>query len=170
MKKRTIIIIVIGGLVLLAAITVAPMSTYSQIKADTMLSEGLKGFESNGKWGFKDEQGKVVIKPQFEAIGWFSEGLCNVKISGKWGFIDRQGIIVIQPKYGSARPFCNGYSVVVSQGLFGVIEKKGEETAPLKFKYRISNFFNDTAMTQIDTSFYYINPKGEIIGEIEISH
>ena len=165
------ILLAISHISLLVIMLIAPSSTYSQrISWDTVLCEGLKGFESNGKWGFKDSTGMVIIKPRFDAVLWFSEGLCPVKIKDKWGFINKNGTVVIQPKYGSARTFCNGYSVVVTNNLWGVINKKGEETAPLKFKYRISNFFGDTAMTQIDTSYYYINPKGEIIGDIQFDN
>lgn len=164
------ILLIISYIFLLVIMLIAPSSTYSQIKADTLLCEGLKGFESNGKWGFKDATGKVIIKPRFDAVHRFSEGLCPVKIKDKWGFINKNGTVVIQPKYGHASCFCNGYSIVVTNNLWGVINKKGVETAPLKFKNRISNFFNDTAMTQIGTSYYYINPKGEIIGEIQFDN
>ena len=152
---------------LFAGLLFSIMSFSQSIQPKMMFNEGLKGYEVDGKWGFINEQGKVVIKPQFDDVGWFSEGLCAVEINGKWGFINKKGTIVIQPKYGFARNFYNGYSVVVTNDLWGAINKKGEETVPLKFKKRISNFINDTAMAIIDTIGYYINPKGEIIGRVE---
>ncbi len=54
-------------------------------------SEGLAGFEENGKYGFIDETGKIVIQPAFDYIGEFSEGIAEVEINRKWGFIDRTG-------------------------------------------------------------------------------
>ena len=152
----------------LIVLIICPLFSFSQShRVDTTLNEGLRGFESNGKWGFVDEKGKIIIKPRFEAVICFQEGLCPVKLNGKWGFINKKGQIVITPRYGFARGFRNGYSIVVNNGMFGAINKKGEVTVPIKFRYRISDFYNDTAMTQIDTSFYYINPRGEIIGEIK---
>lgn len=71
---------------LLVIALIVPFATYSQrISWDTVLCEGLKGFETNGKWGFKDSTGMVIIKPRFDAVLWFSEGLCPVKIKDKWG-------------------------------------------------------------------------------------
>ena len=67
------ILLIISYIFLLVIMLIAPSSTYSQIKADTLLCEGLKGFESNGKWGFKDATGKVIIKPRFDAVHRFSE-------------------------------------------------------------------------------------------------
>ena len=89
---------------LLFVALIIPFATYSQrISWDTVLCEGLKGFESNGKWGFKDSTGMVIIKPRFDAVLYFNEGLCSVKINGKWGVINKNGTVVIQPKYGFAR-------------------------------------------------------------------
>ncbi|EOA6136260.1 WG repeat-containing protein, partial [Campylobacter coli] len=33
-------------------------------------SEGLAGVELNGKWGFIDKSGKIVIEPKFDDIGY----------------------------------------------------------------------------------------------------
>ncbi len=153
--------------IFLMALLTFPILSFSQgFRVDTTLNEGLRGFESNGKWGFVDENGKVIIKPQFEAVICFREGLCPVKMNGKWGFIDKKGRIVITPIYGFARCFRNGYSIVVNNGKFGAINRKGEVTVPIKFEYRISDFYSkDSAFTQIGASYYWINPKGEIIGE-----
>ncbi|EAK1349894.1 WG repeat-containing protein, partial [Campylobacter coli] len=53
----------------------------------------------NGKWGFIDKSGKIVIEPKFDGVGNFSEGLAGVELNGKWGFIDKSGKIVIEPKF-----------------------------------------------------------------------
>ena len=45
----------------------------------------------NGKWGFIDKTGKIIINPQFDEVDFFSEGLCAVKIGNKWGYIDKKG-------------------------------------------------------------------------------
>ena len=41
----------------------------------------------NGKYGFINLKGKIIIKPQFDQATHFGEGLAGVKINGKWGFI-----------------------------------------------------------------------------------
>lgn len=45
----------------------------------------------NGKWGYIDKTGKMVIKPQFNCARSFSEGLARVWIDGKMGYINKTG-------------------------------------------------------------------------------
>lgn len=68
--------------------------------------------EKNGKTGYIDATGKVVITPRFEA-GWpFSEGMAAVQIGSDWGYIDETGKIVIKPIYFSAASFREGIADV----------------------------------------------------------
>ena len=54
--------------------------------------EGLAAVSENGKWGFIDKKGKVVIDFQFDEVGDFSEGLARVRNKDdKWGYIDKKG-------------------------------------------------------------------------------
>jgi hypothetical protein len=53
-------------------------------------AQELKSFEENGKWGFKDDNDKVVIPAKYHEIGYFSEDfLFKVKLNDKWGLIDK---------------------------------------------------------------------------------
>ena len=47
-------------------------------------------FWGDGKIGFLNERGVVVVKPTFEnALElWMEQGLAAVKIDGKWGYIN----------------------------------------------------------------------------------
>ncbi|MGI8545638.1 MAG: WG repeat-containing protein [Aridibacter sp.] len=48
--------------------------------------EVLIPIRKNGKMGFADKTGKVVISPQFDTFAEsFSEGMISVKIGEKWG-------------------------------------------------------------------------------------
>lgn len=54
----------------------------------------------NGKWGYIDRRGRVVIQPQFAWSVWvFSEGLAEAWPEGKsrCGFIDKTGSFIIAP-------------------------------------------------------------------------
>jgi WG containing repeat len=65
--------------------------------------EGLAGVRINGKWGFIDKAGKIVIKPQWGAVGFFRGGVASVLLGkyedpkGKNGYIDRTGRYIWQP-------------------------------------------------------------------------
>ena len=55
----------------------------------------------DGKWGFIDKTGKVVITPSLDALGHcvrrvFTTDLAPVKRDGKWVYIDRAGKVVLR--------------------------------------------------------------------------
>jgi len=75
-------------------------------------SSALFSVVQNGKWGYIDKTGNIIIKPQFDRASAFSEGLAGVKIGNKHGFIDQNGIIVIEPKFDKAWHFSEGLAIV----------------------------------------------------------
>ena len=52
----------------------------------------------NGKFGFIDVKGNVVIEPKFDDVQDFSEGLALVSLNRQKVFIDRTGKVIITPK------------------------------------------------------------------------
>lgn len=80
------------------------------------VSEGMAAVEKNGKWGFMDSEGTMVIDPQYEDARSFCNGYAAVEQSGKWGFIDEQGTIVIEPQFVDVRDFSNGNVFVKRAG------------------------------------------------------
>ena len=65
------------------------------------LREGIEFFQimENGKTGFRDLDGNIVIEPIYESAEMFSENHSAVEIDEKWGLIDKKGNLVIEPKY-----------------------------------------------------------------------
>ncbi len=59
----------------------------------------------NGKWGFTDLNGKLVIDPQYEDARSFINGFAAVKQNGKWGYIRTDGAMVIEPQFTNAMDF-----------------------------------------------------------------
>ena len=53
----------------------------------------------DGKFGYIDKTGKLVIPPMYDEAYDFNEGLAKVEIGGKAGFIDTTGKVVIPPQY-----------------------------------------------------------------------
>lgn len=74
-------------------------------------SDDLTPVQQEGKWGYADKDGKVVIKPQFSRAGRFSEGLALVWAGGipltdpatksfvKMGYIDKAGRWLITSRF-----------------------------------------------------------------------
>ena len=61
----------------------------------------------NGKYGYIDSNGKIIIKPQFDDAQDFFEGLAVVYKNGLAGFIDQSGEFVIEPQFDYAGSFYN---------------------------------------------------------------
>lgn len=55
--------------------------------------------KQNGKWGFIDRKGNVVITPQFDSTDKFSGGIACVSLNGKQGLINKTGKFVIPAEY-----------------------------------------------------------------------
>jgi len=101
--------------------------------------EGVARFRRNGKVGFFDARGNVVIQPDYAYAMPFSEGraaVCNgctevpegehrrVK-GGKWGFIDRRGVLVIPLQFSDAGSFENGRARVRTGNVWLYIGRNG---------------------------------------------
>lgn len=72
-----------------------------------------------GKWGFIDKTGKVVIEPQYEGANSFNIGLGAVCVEGKWGYISSKGTIRIQCQFEDCQPFAsNGIAAVKEKGMW----------------------------------------------------
>ncbi|MDQ1004859.1 hypothetical protein QFZ28_005399 [Neobacillus niacini] len=66
--------------------------------------EGMLAFRrsNDGKWGYMDESGTVLIEPQFTGTQPFIEEKAIVNVENNYyGLIDRQGKFIIKPQYAS---------------------------------------------------------------------
>lgn len=127
-----------------------------------LLADGtFKPFESNGKYGFKNESGQIVIAAKFDEVRDFSEGLAAVKfkLSRKWGFVDKDGILVIPRKFDDIESFSEGLAAVAIKGKWGFIDRKGDFVIPTKFNWAW-NFHKGLANVKIDDKLIYIDRQG----------
>jgi hypothetical protein len=95
---------------------------------------------ADGKFGFKNAEGNIVIDCQYDIIGSFSEeGLAPVKLNGKWGYIDMSNTLVIPFLYEDAQRFWEGLAKVQLKGQWGYIDANGKVVIP--FRYGIASGF-----------------------------
>ena len=59
----------------------------------------------NGKWGFVDKNGDIVLEPQYEDARSFCNGFAAVKVDGLWGYINAEGQMVIVNTFVDAKDF-----------------------------------------------------------------
>ena len=70
----------------------------------------------NGKWGFADTTGKIVIEPKYENAGSFNIGLAPVQENGTWGYINTSGVYRIESQYKEGKSFTSNGIAAVKEG------------------------------------------------------
>ncbi len=122
----------------------------------------LKPIYENGRWGYADQSGKVVIAARFDAARPFARGLAQVGLVDeelpeidarpniKWGLIDERGRVLVELRYASLRDFSEGLAAaaVLDAGRperssvgrddrrnlrWGYVDMSGREVIPMQF-------------------------------------
>lgn len=80
-----------------------------ELQNTQLFQNNLYSSQKNGKWGFIDKEGNVIIDFIYDrTIEFNKEGFAGIKLENKWGIIDKEGNIILEPKYkidtGNADP------------------------------------------------------------------
>lgn len=99
--------------------------------------EGIKYFqvEKNGKTGFRDLDGKIVIEPIYDMAEMFSEGFSAVQVGDKWGLIDESGKYIIEPKFEYLGSVHSGLASFRANDKYGFVDIKGQEKIKPQFDW-----------------------------------
>jgi hypothetical protein len=156
------------------------LSDFSSICCEDETDDELFGVKFNEKWGFIDNKGMIVIRPQFDSIGsdrfYTSEPLMAAEINGKWGFIDKTGKMVIEPQFDEAYAFdyFSYYGLDLAIVSIGdnkyLIDKSGKIfSSELQQFYGLYHLINGIIITRIisddrkSQEWRYISKKGKHI-------
>lgn len=120
----------------------------------------------NGKWGFADSTGTVLIPCTFEWVEDFTEGVAECGLSGKSGFVNKAGKVTIPCEYDQVEPFKHGLSVVEQNKKMGVINKTGKLIVPFEYD-EISEFSEGLAAVSIMEKYGYIDETGKLVMSIQ---
>lgn len=123
---------------------------------------GLTIFKANGRYGFKDQQGRIIIANRYEAVKPFHQRLAAVKIRNKWGFVDLDEILRVQPMYDSVGNFVNGSCIVLRGNQQGVINTRGKELIQPKYQV-IERQSNNQYRVELNGKWGLIGLNGEVI-------
>jgi hypothetical protein len=120
-----------------------------------------------GKFGYIDKTGKLVLKADFAGASRFSQGLAAVQLrkADRVGFIDETGTLVIPLQFDLADPFSEGYAAVMKGRKWGYIDRTGQVVIPIEFDAAELFSGGVAAVAKIQntniTTFFYINKNGE---------
>ncbi|MBX7203791.1 MAG: WG repeat-containing protein [Bacteroidia bacterium] len=128
----------------------------------TLFAQNFRSFKAdNGKWGFKDEQGNIVLPAKYLDANDFKEGLALVSAKKYlYGYIDQSGKIIIPMMYTSCGNFENGMARVKYDGKAGFIDKTGKEVIPCIYE-EINNFREDLAGARLNGKWGFIDKSGK---------
>lgn len=88
-------------------------------------------FKLKKKYGYADEDGRIVIPCQWIGACDFSEGLAAVCYEkGKWGYIDEKGDLIIGYKWSYCGPFSEGLAITKYENGYGFIDTNGNTVIP----------------------------------------
>jgi hypothetical protein len=135
-------------------------------------SNGLAAVRKNGKYGFINKKGNVVLNFEFDAVGKFIENCLAVakyeelKDSSylKWTFIDKTGKNIFNKEFTDAHDFSEGFAAVTANGKSGWINKKGEFVFGNDFQ-DCKLFSEGFAAFKKGDSWGLINNKGKVVAQ-----
>ena len=128
----------------MAALFVPAASLFANdfISKDSIRPDHFLVFEENGKVGLKDEDGKVLIPAQYDAIGWSTGKLSIVdkvvgyQSAGLWGLIHTSNKVVTQPEFLDIKPGEGSFLIAQKKSplsqrpSFGLINSSGKTVIP----------------------------------------
>ena len=132
MKKRTAYI-----LILLQIILATSIGVFLVISKMSSIEKNLYPVQDDGKWGYIDNTGKLVIEPHFDMADEFYDGCAIVQVKDigveeagvKYGVIDTSGKMVVKPDYT--------YICKYDEGITGALVENDE--AAYNFQYCLLN-------------------------------
>jgi hypothetical protein len=115
----------------------------------------------DGKHGYVDAAGRVVIQPQFVWASEFREGRAVVFVCGMEGYIDATGRMAIPARFLRAHDFREGRALVALGGhRYAFIDRDGRFSTPLYEE--ASDFMNGLAAVKIGPRWGYIDRDGAV--------
>jgi hypothetical protein len=136
---------------------------YDQLKGG--INEGRIPAERDGKLGYLNEKGEMIIPPRYQSGALFHEGLAAVEDNDQWGYIDREGKLVIPFQFAGANGFSLGLAeVFLKDGRKGFINRSGEIAFYLDFESATE--FSSPGLSMFwaaDQKIGYMNRSGKVV-------
>ena len=123
------------------------------------------------KWGFINQRGIEVIKPQYDnidkdGVGSCIDGLIGVCLNNKWGFVDTKGQEIVKPQYdkiGNTRK--NSLISVCLNGRWGFVNSIGQEIVKPMYDKVKCNGYGSVACACLNGKWGWVDAKGQEIAK-----
>ncbi|ALD22388.1 WG repeat-containing protein [Hymenobacter sp. DG25A] len=112
-------------------------------------------FQKDGKWGYADEDGDLVIPALYSSVEEFdANGNAVVKKDGAYGFVDTDGDETLPPAYDALKPYSDGYARVRIGDLYTFVDEDGQEFP--QYFYNALDFSEGRAAVLNQRGWFYI--------------
>ncbi|HEY9873583.1 MAG TPA: WG repeat-containing protein, partial [Candidatus Obscuribacterales bacterium] len=134
----------------------------SKTIAESRETKTLFTIAKNGKYGYIDKTGRVVIKPQFDGVWELQDGLIKIKVGNKYGYIDKSGQVVIKPQFDDAWNFHEELAAIKIGNKWGYIDKSGQVVIKPQFD-GAWEFHEGLAPIKVRNKVGYIDKTGQVV-------
>jgi len=130
----------------------------------------------DGRWGFVDRSGRVVVEAVYDSVSTFADGLARVELgadrsrgsvdhsSARHGFLDVNGELRIPARFEHARGFSEGLAAVRVERRYGYVDTAGKLVIPTRFPGRVGDFHEGRAYVELDASTLgYLDRSGKVV-------
>ena len=141
-----------------------PVATLEPVKRTGRLLP----YKENGKWGYKNTKGQMVIGAQYAAAQEFEGNIAFAAMdgSGLYGLIDRYGNWLTSAIWSSVRPFSGGWAAVEQNGYWGYIDETGKYMVEPQFR-EAGEYTCGRARVRTGSFWGYIDADGDLVIEAE---
>ena len=141
-------------------VVIPPSSLPSAGNVETKDSVYLFPVFKDGKWGYVDSVGRVVISPRFEEARTFQSRAAVVHYQDGFGMIDAQGKFLVESKYLSLEALSEGRALASDGGLFGFLDRTGKWIIEPLFE-KATTFQSGVAVVSLEGKFGVIDRDGQ---------
>lgn len=132
------------------------------VQVDPAAIDDMYPINLNNNWGLMNQDGEIIVFPQFDWTDYGYEGFARAVLAGKTGYITGNGSWVIEPTFDYADRFVDGTAVVGVGGKFGVIDLRGRLFVELIYD-AVLRFQDGYAAVMLDDKCGFIDRRGEVV-------
>lgn len=144
------------------AVAVAPIETPKML-------EGRMATLFDGRWGFVDSDGKIVVAPIYNSVEDFREGRAVVHTDSGFGLIDVDGVEVVDPIWDELSYDGSHLCYVERDGVCGVVDRMGRQIVAPEWDWT-GEFSRGMLLVEKDQKYGFVDMNGEIAIAIELDN
>lgn len=134
---------------------------------DISLHDGLIRIQNEGKFGFVDTSGNILIPCQYDIAEGFYEGLAKVELNNKTSFIDPKGKLLFDFTY-KRLTLSEDRVIIDNKEKSGIMDRQGKVL--LKPQYdEISGFFHGVASIKKGKKYGWMYKDGQVLQKAEVT-